>query len=346
MMAYGVTKQQLTSLDVKWRTQRPHVIVLGAGASRAAFPSGDARGRRLPLMADLVDVLGLSPTIKAAGFDPNRNFESLYSELHSLDPQPPLLALIEQRVMDYFSSLELPSHPTLYDVLLLSLRAKDAIFTFNWDPFLVDAYSRHHDIVPLPKIFHLHGNVRVGYCEHCKISMPKATVCQRCQEPLAPSRLLYPVEKKDYAKDGFISTQWDAVRKYIKQAALFTIFGYSAPKTDQKAKGIFKKAWKVADPETKPIERVEIIDIADHEKLGKKWSPFFHFPDHFDIRRSFYQSRLARYPRRSCEALAHAGINGEFVEPIPWAGSHEVATSLEDIRDSLAELVSAEVAAR
>ena len=192
-------------------------------------------------MANVVDVLGLSPTIKAAGFDPNRNFESLYSELHSLDPQPPLLALIEQRVMDYFSSLELPSHPTLYDVLLLSLRAKDAIFTFNWDPFLVDAYSRHHDIVPLPKLFHLHGNVRVGYCEHCKISMPKATVCQRCQEPLAPSRLLYPVEKKDYAKDGFISTQWDAVRKYIKQAALFTIFGYSAPQDRSKGERDFQE---------------------------------------------------------------------------------------------------------
>jgi hypothetical protein len=33
--------------------------------------------------------------------------------------------------------LELPDHPTVYDHLLLSLRKKDAIFTFNWDPFLL-----------------------------------------------------------------------------------------------------------------------------------------------------------------------------------------------------------------
>ena len=39
--------------------ERPHLVVLGAGASRAAFPDGDKNGKRLPLMADLVDTLGL-----------------------------------------------------------------------------------------------------------------------------------------------------------------------------------------------------------------------------------------------------------------------------------------------
>ena len=36
---------------------RPHVVILGAGASAAAFPKGDRNGRRLPLMDDLVQVV-------------------------------------------------------------------------------------------------------------------------------------------------------------------------------------------------------------------------------------------------------------------------------------------------
>jgi hypothetical protein len=335
MMAYDVTSRQLTSLEVEWRTNRPHVVVLGAGASLAAFPSGDARGRRLPLMANVVEVLGLSSLLQGAGLEPSRNFESLYSELHGLDPESPLLAQIEQRVMEYFSGLELPRHPTLYDLLLLSLRGKDAIFTFNWDPFLADTYSRHHGLIPLPNVFHLHGNVRVGYCGKCKLSMPKAPACHHCQGPQMPSRLLYPVESKKYADDPFISTQWDAVRSYIKRAVIITIFGYSAPATDREAMAIFNEAWQVENPETKPVERVEIIDIRDREELGGQWSPFAHF-DHYDVRRSLLDSSLGHHPRRSCDARLHMGMNGEFVEPISWAGN------LEGVRASLAELIAAE----
>ena len=34
----------------------PHVVMLGAGASVAAFPNGDKNGRKVPLMKDLVGV--------------------------------------------------------------------------------------------------------------------------------------------------------------------------------------------------------------------------------------------------------------------------------------------------
>jgi len=333
-MVYDVTNQQLTAFD-RWRTNRPHVVILGAGASFAAFPSGDARGKRLPLMANVVDVLGLKRLVKEAGFDPKGNFERLYSRLHSLEPQPPILAHIEQRVTDYFGSLELPNYPTLYDLILLSMREKDAIFTFNWDPFLADAYIRNSGEAPLPNIFHLHGNVRVAFCGTCGHSLPKAEVCDQCGKTLVPSRLLFPVEKKNYGDDRFISSQWDAARDYIKCAALITIFGYSAPKTDTEAMAILNEAWKVDDPEKKPVERVEIIDIRDHEELSRLWFPFAHF-DHYDIRRSFYESWLAHFPRRTCEALAHGGIDGHFVEPIPWAGS------LEGIRNTLSDLIAAE----
>ena len=39
--------------DVKFG--RPHVVILGAGASLAAFPNGDANGIRLPLMLDFIE---------------------------------------------------------------------------------------------------------------------------------------------------------------------------------------------------------------------------------------------------------------------------------------------------
>jgi hypothetical protein len=38
---------------------RPHFVILGAGASRAACPQGDADGRHLPVMTDFVDTLEL-----------------------------------------------------------------------------------------------------------------------------------------------------------------------------------------------------------------------------------------------------------------------------------------------
>ena len=36
----------------------PHVVILGAGASRAAFPRGDAEGKFVPLMTQLDKIAG------------------------------------------------------------------------------------------------------------------------------------------------------------------------------------------------------------------------------------------------------------------------------------------------
>ena len=40
--------------------ERPHVVVLGAGASHAATPEGERNLRKLPLMRDLADALELN----------------------------------------------------------------------------------------------------------------------------------------------------------------------------------------------------------------------------------------------------------------------------------------------
>ena len=63
----------------------PHVVLLGAGASRAAFPDGDRASRRVPLMDDLVDIVELKQEIEDTGesFENGDNFESIYSRLDS-----------------------------------------------------------------------------------------------------------------------------------------------------------------------------------------------------------------------------------------------------------------------
>ena len=216
-MAYEVTQEDLISLRCR-RVCAPHVVILGAGASIAACPDGDAQGRRLPSMADLIEVLDLGGLISSAGHDPATGFESLYSRLHAADSQSPLVKEIERRVEGYFSQLALPGHPTIYDLLLLSLRHKDAVFTFNWDPFLADAYERlAYRLLPvsnLPGIFHLHGNVRITFCEHCRSVMLKTDVCQTCGATSVPTPLLFPVEEKDYT-DPYFTTQWDQARDFI-----------------------------------------------------------------------------------------------------------------------------------
>lgn len=54
---------------------RPHVVLLGAGASRAALPRGDRLSRPIPLMHDLVGILNLRPTIERFEEFRNENWD-------------------------------------------------------------------------------------------------------------------------------------------------------------------------------------------------------------------------------------------------------------------------------
>ena len=39
--------------------KRPHVVILGAGASCAAIPNGDKNGKKISAMSGFIDKLGL-----------------------------------------------------------------------------------------------------------------------------------------------------------------------------------------------------------------------------------------------------------------------------------------------
>src|ERR1043166_171626 len=106
--------------------------------------------------------------------------------------------------------MELPDQATLYDHLVLSLRGKDIIATFNWDPFLWQAIARNWRPQQLPIPLFLHGNTAIGVClDHRPIVVrPRAQLCPRCKKPLQDSKLLYPVGKKNYSEDPFITSSW------------------------------------------------------------------------------------------------------------------------------------------
>jgi hypothetical protein len=241
--------------------ESPHLVLLGAGASRAACLSGDANGRTLPLMLDLVEATGVDRLLSKAhvGWAKGDNFEVLYQAMVVDANKASLVRDIEEQIRDYFCAIEIPERANLYDRLLLSLRAKDYIATFNWDPLLAQAYRRNSHLKELPTILFLHGNVEVGVCLHDRRKGFLGHRCTTCDRPLEPTRLLYPVAQKDYASDPFIAQEWAAFRHVLKYAYLFTIVGYAAPASDVEAVSAMHAAWN--QNESKELAEIDIVDV-------------------------------------------------------------------------------------
>jgi len=221
---------------------KPHVLLLGAGASKAALHNGDKNGKPVPILRDLARDLRLHRDFPQDLVELSQtDFEAAYSRLFSRGESQEL-EQISKKIADYFWDLQLPDVANLYDVINLSLRKKDIIATFNWDPFLIASQRRLGKLgyTELPRLFFLHGNVVVGYCAQDKVSGLVGNRCSRCSNSFEPSRLLYPVENKNYQDGNFIQREWEAIRYYLKQCFMVTIFGYSAPKTDVEAVALLK----------------------------------------------------------------------------------------------------------
>lgn len=320
------------------RMKRPHVVILGAGASLAAFPSGDRDGRRLPLMNNFVDIVGLLPVLQAHGLAGRAadNFEDLYSSIHADPAHASACAAIESHVHAYFSAMQLPDAATIYDRLVLSLRPKDVIATFNWDPFLFEACRRNHRTSSMPRVIFLHGSVSVGYCSEHRRKGPRDSACPVCRRPFEASRLLYPIASKDYASDAFIKAEWDGLRGALASAFAITVFGYGAPTSDVEAISLMKAAW--GDVNKRELEQTEIIDIRPEDDLTSTWAPFIH-SHHYDIHSSFAESWIAQHPRRSCEALWAQNLDVRFVENNPLPATNDLA----ELQGWFTELLKAEL---
>jgi hypothetical protein len=232
-------EQEVAQVSMK----RPHVVVLGAGASRAVCAHGDKNGKALPLMRDLAESLGLNDLLTRWGIDPKQNFEETFSDLYE-QGEIDKVEVLQKTVQNYFEQLELPDQPTIYDHLLLSLRGKDLVATFNWDPLLLQAYRRNRPAgLSLPRLAFLHGNVAVGYCEQDRETGPATGRCSHCGNSYTRARLLYPVRQKNYSDNVFIANEWNLLKRGLENAFWITIFGYSGPATDQVAIAAMKAAW-------------------------------------------------------------------------------------------------------
>lgn len=299
------------------RMGKPHVVILGAGASRQAFPDGDNNVKGLPLMSDFVETLELDDVMTKYKIEyKEKNFEEIYSNLCTDMKYNRLVEEINDRVWDYFSSLKLPPAPTLYDHLVLSLREKDLIATFNWDPFLYYACWRNQERVGLPHIVYLHGNVAVGYCQADMTKGWIGSKCSKCGKKFTPSKLLYPIRQKNYAEEPFIKDEWEALKSALGHAYMLTIFGYNAPQSDEEAMKLMKDAW--GNAYSRELEQTEIIDIEPEKELRNKWSGFIH-THHYNTTNDFYKSSIGLFPRRSCEAEWNSSMECRFLKqnPIP-----------------------------
>ena len=228
------------------------------------------------------------------------DFEAFFSDLYEENPENPLLAKLESLVREYFAILELPPSPTIYDYLILSLREKDFIATFNWDPFLLQAAKRNVHVSPQPRLAFLHGCALLGVCDQDRLKAPMPADCSKCGKKLRPSRLLFPIKDKDYAEDPHIAGEWDGLSAALRNAYVVTIFGFGAPATDAKAVKLMEEAWTEQGP--RDLEEIEIIDIKPRDQLKSKWDQFI-VRSHYQITNDYFCSLLARFPRRSCEAL-------------------------------------------
>lgn len=70
----------ITDLIQNPKEWRRHVVILGAGASLATLPDGDLNGKRLPIMNNLINIVGLEDLVSQ--FGKTSNFEDVYSELY------------------------------------------------------------------------------------------------------------------------------------------------------------------------------------------------------------------------------------------------------------------------
>lgn len=314
----------------------PHVVILGAGASKAAMMHGDKSGKPIPLMDDLPKILGNCwQELLQDARPPHGNFEATFSWIRMKGSFQPQLSRIESLIESYFSELELPDHPTIYDYLVLGLRGKDVVATFNWDPFLIQAHRRNREVAELPDIRFLHGCVAFATCVDHDILGSPSEVCPKCNSVLKQGCLFFPDEDKDYTKDSSIFRDWEAVTAKLQKAFHLTIFGYSGPATDYNARKLLLEGWKQAP--LRDFSHVEIIDVKSADLLRESWAEFFpHY--HSMIVQDFWNCSVARWPRRTAEWKLSASLNAipaEFLGPFR-------TDSLSEMQEWFRQLASTE----
>lgn len=294
-------------------------------------------------MNNLVETLDLYKIIESFGVSySGENFEDFYSDI--VGKNDDLAKCLETEIYNYFENLALPDAATIYDKLILGLQYKDVIASFNWDPFLAQAYvrnSRNINSRNLPQVIFLHGNVMEYVCEPCTKTSLGPMSCPSCGEVLKPTKLLYPVKNKDYTQ-GWLKYQWTRLEKALDKAYLISFYGYSAPKTDVEAKKLILNA--LEHNVIRKQHELEIIDIRvkdDEIDLNQSWEEF-PFSHHYKAHPSILDSNILRFPRRSCEALFQEKLLTAFLDDSSYQ-EFKIETNLAKLQEKALKLIDEEV---
>lgn len=317
----------------------PHVVIVGAGASIAACKI-DKNGKEVPLLKNIHDILGLTSELEKYDFSDEQmsDFEKMFSVIYGKDEYRELQETLEHEVCAYFSKLMIPEEPTLYDYLILSLTEKDAIISFNWDPFLMQAYRRNIDVGNLPELIFPHGNSGVGLCYDCKIKGYANCLCPQCFKDLEQMPLLYPIGKKDYYSKSIIVNEWNRAKSVLSKAAGITVYGYGAPVTDIEAVELMKSASGIS--QMKDIAPFTIINLASNEaEQREKWKEFY------DVKMMYYcnnfeESLLWKNPRVSLETLFDAILQQQ---PRNIEKSYKKFSTLQELQEFVQTIIEFEM---
>lgn len=180
---------------------RPHVVILGAGARCAAIPNGDKNGRKISSMSGFIEKLGLDRIISKVNLQTDsNNLEDIYMELDEKSKSDPnfknVKKELEEVIREYMSGFVLPNNSTVYDYLVMSLTSKDLIATFNWDPLWVQSFCRVQKYTTNTlRIAFLHGNVAIRYCQKDNTMGCVGMRC-KCGKTFESTKLLFPIKQK------------------------------------------------------------------------------------------------------------------------------------------------------
>lgn len=321
---------------IRLQESRSHLVILGAGASIATIPTGDKNGKKISAMDNFIKNMGLENILEKCLIETNsQNLEDIYSELYNKPKYKKELKALEKCIREDFEKFEIPDHMTIYDYLIISMRKKDLIASFNWDPLLIQAYSRMRQITTdIPDLVFLHGNVLAGFCEACNSYGHFKNRCQKCNDKYIKQPLLYPVKEKDYNSSPFIKEQWKKVKLFMEDSTVVTFFGYSAPKSDLEAINILKSIYNTDVIHS--FDLIEIIDIKPKDELIRTWDSFVslkhdHKPQYI---KSFFNSILAEFPRRSIEGYTKRYFEGWWGE-----GKYPISEKTKSISDFKNEIL-------
>lgn len=276
-----------------------HLVILGAGSTIAAIPNGDKNGIYAYTLNNFLEDPYYADFL--ASLDSKYqylNIEEMCTKMYSEDRQ--LYEAFEVLIRKKYASLELPNEFNLLERLIMSLTADDAIVSFNWDDLIIQAYNRANQYIPealLPKIAFPHGNAQACYNKH------RYGSCRnRNNAGMIPSPLNMPIDELNYQKDLFIKSQWRILDFYMRYSQMITFFGYRGPVSDI-------QDLKRMEDSLRPNQicgKIEIIDRTreDAMQVAENLNSFIKLTENkADYCGSFYESRIAQYPRETLRSL-------------------------------------------